>query len=156
MIGRSAFFLAAAVGSATLAASVAGGILAARRRFIVIDVTGDSMSPSLVDGDRLLVRRTHRLRVSDIVIAHQQEGGRRTASEREASAWLVKRLVALPGDAVPESVSSAVEGCPRQVPAGMTVLLGEHPESVDSRRWGFVPLDDIEGVVIGRLRTSAR
>lgn len=136
--------IAAMIGIAVLAV----GVVAARRLFMVVDVTGDSMSPRLLHGDRLLVRRTRRLRAGAIVVAHHQDGGRRSAA---ATAWLVKRLAALPGDTVPESVVAAVDGGARYVPAGMSVLLGEHADSVDSRRWGFVPLSDIEGVVVRRL-----
>lgn len=133
-------------------AVLAGGVVAARRLFMVVDVTGDSMSPRLLHGDRLLVRRTRRLRVGAIVVAHHQDGGRRSAATTSpATAWLVKRLAAMPGDAVPEPVAAAVDGGARYVPAGMGVLLGEHADSVDSRRWGFVPLTDIEGVVVRRL-----
>ncbi|TDC43951.1 S26 family signal peptidase [Micromonospora sp. KC213] len=154
MIDKSPLPLATMIGLA-LTASILGGVVATRRRLMVIDVLGDSMAPSLIHGDRLLIRRTHRLRVGNIVVAHHQEGGRRTATDGSlASTWLVKRLAALPGDAVPESVAPAVGGHSRQVPAGMAVLLGEHPASVDSRLWGFVPLDDIEGVVVRRLRSN--
>ncbi|HST80469.1 MAG TPA: S26 family signal peptidase [Kineosporiaceae bacterium] len=153
MADKSAFSFAATIGGAILVAFAAGGALAARRRFMIIDVIGDSMNPSLIHGDRLLVRRTRRLRVGNIVIAHHQEDGRRPAIESQGSTWLVKRLAAMPGDAVPEPVALAGS---QHVPAGMTVLLGEHPESVDSRRWGFVPLDDIEGVAIRRLRFMPR
>ncbi|TDC85941.1 hypothetical protein E1193_01160 [Micromonospora sp. KC606] len=141
--------------AATIASAAAvAGVVAARHRFMIIDVMGESMSPSLAHGDRLLVRRTQRLRVGAIVVAHHQQGGRRAAvAGSPASTWLVKRLAALPGDTVPELVAPAV-GHSRQVPAGMTVLLGDHPNSVDSRLWGFVPLRDIEGVAITRLRRN--
>lgn len=133
------------------------GVVTARRRFLIIDVTGDSMAPSLVHGDRLLVRRTRRFPVGSIVVAHHQQGGPRGASaDSAATTWLVKRVAALPGDPVPESVAPAVGGHSRQVPDGMTVLLGENPQSVDSRLWGFVPLNDIEGVVIKRLSSHSR
>ncbi|MEV0898968.1 S24/S26 family peptidase [Actinoplanes sp. NPDC049802] len=46
---------------AAVAVVLAGGALAvARRRFLLIDVAGDSMTPALGPGDRLLVRRTRR------------------------------------------------------------------------------------------------
>ncbi|MEO3746638.1 S26 family signal peptidase [Plantactinospora sp. B5E13] len=157
MADRAVFLLAVVIGAAVVAAIVVGGVVAARRQFMIIKVVGDSMRPGLAPGDRLLVRRTRRLRVGNIVIAHHQEGGRRTVpTGSAASAWLVKRLAALPGDTVPEPVVHAVGGRFRHVPAGMTVLLGEHPESLDSRRWGFVPLEDIEGVAVWRLGPDDR
>ncbi|MDG4828966.1 S26 family signal peptidase [Solwaraspora sp. WMMD1047] len=138
------------VGLTALAAALA----AARRRLVVIEVVGDSMAPTYRAGDRLLVRHTRRFRVGDVVLAHHQEGGRRDAGKEPlATAWLVKRLAALPGHPVPPSVRSAVGGG-GSVPAGSAVLLGEAPSSADSRSWGFVPLDDIAGVVVTRLTTG--
>ena len=128
------------------------GFAAARSRLLVIDVVGDSMVPTYRSGDRVLVHRTRRLRRGDVVIAHHQEGGRRRGpSASYVTTWLVKRLVALPGDRVPESVIPAIGGAERHVPDGMAVLLGDHPESADSRNWGFVPLADIAGVVLPRV-----
>ncbi|WP_405426718.1 S26 family signal peptidase [Micromonospora sp. NBC_00617] len=156
MTDESQFLLAALGGFAALVVAVAGALVA-RRRFLVVNVAGDSMVPSLVHGDRLLVRRTHRLRAGDIVVAHHQEGGQRVvAAGSPASAWLVKRIAALPGDTVPQAVVPAVGDLVRHVPAGMAVLLGDHPDSVDSRRWGFVPLRDIEGVMVRRLGPGGR
>jgi signal peptidase I len=133
------------------------GVVTARRRFLIIDVTGDSMAPGLVHGDRLLVRRTRRFRVGGIVVAHHQRGGPRGApADSAATTWLVKRVAALPGDPVPESVVPAVGTDTQRVPDGMTVLLGENPQSVDSRLWGFVPLNDVEGVVVRRLSSHSR
>jgi signal peptidase I len=140
--------------AAVLAALGAGVVITVRRHLLVIHVVGDSMAPVYASRDRLLVRRTRRLRVGDVVIAHHREGGRRDAgSEPLATTWLVKRLAALPGDPVPRPVVPAV-GEHRNVPAGMAVLLGERPDSADSRSWGFVPLDDIAGVVLRRLRSD--
>jgi signal peptidase I len=139
------------VGLTALAAALA----AARRRFVVIEVVGDSMAPTYRAGERLLVRHTRRFRVGDVVLAHHQEGGRRDAGKEPlATAWLVKRLAALPGHPVPPSVVRAVGGDHGPVPAGAAVLLGEDPASADSRSWGFVPLDDIVGVVVTRLATG--
>ena len=135
---------------AVLALALAGAV-AIRRRLVVVEVVGDSMSPTYSSGDRLLVRRTRRVRAGDVVIAqHQQDDRRDLRTGPLTTTWLVKRLVALPGDAVPESVTAAAGG-QRSVPDGMAVLLGEDPASADSRTWGFVPLADIAGVVVSRL-----
>lgn len=140
--------------AATLGVLV-GGTLVARRRLLVIDVVGDSMSPVYDHGDRLLVRRTRRFRVGDVVIAHHQVGGRRTLPPGSlATSWLVKTLAALPGDAVPPSVAAAVGSDRLIVPPGSVVLLGAHPASADSRLWGLVPAEDLAGVVITRLGSA--
>ena len=142
-------FLTVAAGVAVL---LAGGVAVARRRLLVIEVVGDSMAPTYVHHDRLLVRRTRRLRPGDVVIAHHQEGGRRDLPPGSpGTSWLVKRLAAGPGDAVPASVAAAVGGTAAVVPPGAVVLLGDSPASADSRRWGFVPADDVAGVVVARL-----
>ncbi|GIE99572.1 S26 family signal peptidase [Paractinoplanes rishiriensis] len=132
------------VAAALSAVTAVGLVVAARRRFLVIDVVGDSMAPAYRDGDRVLVRRTRRFRRGDVVIARHQEGGGYLTS------WLVKRLVALPGDPVPESVLPATGTADLFVPAGMTVLIGDHPGSADSRSWGFIPMTDLAGVVVQR------
>ncbi|MBW6435217.1 hypothetical protein KZ829_15880 [Actinoplanes hulinensis] len=125
-----------------------GALAVARRRLLLIDVVGDSMSPVFQPGDRLLVRRTRRLRRGDVVIARHPGGDR--ADGTHLTTWLVKRLTALPGDPAPDAVAHAGP----IVPPGMGVLLGEHPESIDSRLWGFVPLTDVGGVVVRRLRSA--
>ncbi|MET8526296.1 S26 family signal peptidase [Micromonospora sp. NPDC005172] len=148
-------FLLVILGVLVALVALVGGAVSARRRFLVVSVAGDSMVPSLVHGDRLLVRRTHRFRAGDIVVAHHQEGGPRAAAPGSgASDWLVKRVVALPGDQVPQAVVPVVGDQVRRVPAGMTVLLGDNSGSVDSRRWGFVPVRDIEGVMVRRLASG--
>ncbi|MDI6097446.1 S26 family signal peptidase [Actinoplanes sp. NEAU-A12] len=138
---------------AGIAGLAAGAVLAARRGLLVIEVVGDSMDPTYHSGDRLLVRRSRRVRRGHVVIAHHQEGGRREEpGAAYVTTWLVKRLVALPGDPVPDAVKPAVGGNGHLVPAGMTVLLGDHPGSADSRSWGFIPLSDVAGIVVARLR----
>ena len=90
-----------------------------------------------------------------MVIAHHQEGGPRTGPiAAHMTAWLVKRLVAVPGDPVPELVRPAVDTAEDRVPDGMTVLFGDHPGSADSRSWGFIPLSDIAGIVVARIGFS--
>jgi signal peptidase I len=129
-------------------------VVVVRRRLLVVEVIGDSMAPVYRPGDRLLVRRSRRMRTGDVVIAHHQDGGRRTG-RGPGTAWLVKRLVAQPGEPVPDSVVAAAGGV-RVVPAGMTVLLGEHPESADSRIWGLIPAGDVAGVVTRRIASARR
>ena len=137
---------------AVLALALAGAV-AIRRRLVVVEVVGDSMSPTYHSGDRLMVRRTRRFRAGDVVVAQHQGGGRHAAGADPTMGtnWLVKRLVAVPGDPVPAAVTAVVGRAGGKVPAGMGVLLGDHPESTDSRRWGYVPLADLAGVVVTRL-----
>ncbi|MEO3887250.1 S26 family signal peptidase [Nonomuraea sp. B5E05] len=133
-------FLAAACGLAGLA------LLAVRLRatYMVIRVHGNSMAPSLADGDRLLSRRTRlaALRTGQIAVV--------LSPHPIGSRYLIKRIAALPGDPVPEDVRKAVDD--DVVPAGRFVLIGDNTEaSFDSREHGFFHADDLHAVTIRKL-----
>jgi signal peptidase I len=120
--------------------AVAGwmGWLVARLRIAVVD--GPSMAPTLRDRDRVLVLRTRPPNVhrGDVVVVAQRT--------RSGSRWIVKRVAALPGDPAPAGLPG-----PR-VPPGMLVLLGDNPQwSVDSRDFGYVPVERVFGVAVRRL-----
>ena len=120
--------------------------IAARRLLLVVTVNGSSMEPALRPGSRVLVVRgarwVHRGRV--VVL-------RPVASQRREQPYLlVKRVAAVPGEAVPTSVRP-VAGAD-QVPAGKLVVLGDAPaHSADSRHWGFAEVADVVGVMAVRL-----
>jgi signal peptidase I len=123
----------------------------AAKQLRVAVVSGPSMSPTLRDRDRVLVRRVRpaALRRGDVaLVAMPGQPGR---------GWIIKRVVALPGDPVPAGLSpagSSVAGSSLagSVPAGVLVLLGDNPESsVDSRDFGYVPADRLFGVTVRRL-----
>ncbi|MDX3353655.1 S26 family signal peptidase [Streptomyces sp. ME01-24h] len=120
----------------------------ARRLLVVVTVSGDSMSPALVDGDVLLVlRRGLQARRGRVVVVDRPDprtGWRWAAAPRaeQGKQWYVKRVAAAGGDPVPAWAA----GCPeRSVPPGMLVLLGDHPGSEDSKRWGYCPVGCHEG-----------
>jgi signal peptidase I len=144
---------------------VAGlGVVAARtasRRLAVVTVAGRSMEPTLSDGDRLLAVRTPRpLRLGDVVVLeapydsdvtvpwHRPPAGPGETNRR----WIVKRVAALPGDAVPAAAAGQVpEG--ETVRAGRLLVIGDNPaESYDSRQIGYVPAERIFGLVVRPLR----
>ncbi|MEV7805982.1 S26 family signal peptidase [Microbispora sp. NPDC088329] len=89
--------------------------------------------------------REPRLRLADM-------GGRSAwpPGAEDTVSRVVKRVAAVPGDPVPDSV-------PRRagetlVPAGCLVLLGDNPdESLDSRHFGYVPANSMVGKVIRTL-----
>ncbi|WP_222853547.1 S26 family signal peptidase [Fodinicola acaciae] len=129
-----------------------------RHTLVVVTVHGPSMEPSLHDGERLLARRAtaHLPAVGELVVfAPLMENGQPVPASMPASGrlWLVKRLVAGPGDPVPPGLGpalSAVAGQP--VPAGHMVVVGDNgAESVDSRQEGFVAVDRVRAVVVRRL-----
>jgi signal peptidase I len=134
----------------TLLAACIGVILLARRRFVVVMVTGVSMQPTLRPGDRVLVRRRgpDPLRIGAIVVFREPDRGIGLGLPGER--WVIKRIAALPGCAVPDAVRPAVEGA-EAVPPDMLVVLGDGVLSGDSRQWGFIPADQALGVVIRKL-----
>ncbi len=133
----------AAVAAIAPAACVLAVVLA-RHRFLVVTVAGSSMEPTLVPGDRVLVRRYRRApaRVGDVLVFHEP-GGQRA----------IKRVAAVAGDAVPDSVRP-VTGGTDVVPPGMLVLLGDGIRSGDSRQWGFIPVDRVLGLMTRKLSAS--
>ena len=111
----------AALAAAT-ALAAAPALLFARVR-----IEGESMSPTLLPGDRVLVARvTGRLRVGDLVVV---------CDPRQRSRRVVKRVVAIsPG---------AIE------------VRGDNPAaSTDSRHFGPVPLALVRGVLLYRYQPS--
>jgi len=135
-------------------------IVAARRRITLVTVTGESMQPAYRAGDRVLVRRAqvgdlHRGQV--VVVEEPARSGtwltpppRGRVSDHR---WMIKRVVALPGDARPDAVLPAAVGPPGpRVPAGKFVLLGDNAaRSYDSRQLGYFPGDRLLGVVMRRV-----
>jgi nickel-type superoxide dismutase maturation protease len=91
-------------------------------------VKGDSMTPALESGDRLLVRRTNRPLAGQIVALRDP---------REPARVLVKRVASLTDDGV--------------------VVLGDNPSaSTDSRTFGAVSRLDIIGVALYRYAPLGR
>ena len=110
-----------------VAAGAAAGA-AASRWLDVVEVRGDSMAPSLLSGDRLLVEsRSYAGRAprpGDVVLA---------ADPRDADRELIKRVAAV------DDAADAAE------------LRGDAPEaSTDSREFGAVPLSAIRWRAIFR------
>lgn len=142
------------------AASVALAAGAVRWRYTVVTVRGPSMEPDLADGDRVLVRRCglRHLRRGQLVIFREPEPGQRTrpawlTGATAANTWVIKRVAALPGDPVPESVRAAA-GDADVVPSRSLVVLGSPDFSRDSRHWGCIPAREVLGV--GTMRMPLR
>lgn len=150
--------------AATLLAGTTALVSWLRRRYVVINVEGQSMRPALHAGDRVLVRRRplRHVRVGDIVVVETpapRRAGRRPGAAARGSrslgghAWVIKRAAAVPGDPVPPSVAtpmSAPSGTP--VPDGRLLVLGDNTTgSIDSRHYGYLPGAGVLGVVVRRL-----
>jgi signal peptidase I len=147
------------IGVAVLAAvCLTTAFAAARRFFVVVRVTGTSMLPAFGPQDRVLVRRGTgtRMRAGAVaVLAEPRDvlSWRLTSPATPALGevtWVIKRIAAVPGDAVPESVRAAASRAD-VVPDGMLVVLSDNPEGNDSRRWGFIPASRVLGPVVLRI-----
>jgi signal peptidase I len=106
-----------------------------------VSVKGQSMAPTLLPGDHLLVRPARRLRHRDLVVVRDPDA---------ADRWVVKRVAALPGQSV------VIEGRTLQAGAGIVVLGDNLAQSTDSRTYGAVPLDDVHGRVWYRYAPADR
>ncbi|MEU6477107.1 S26 family signal peptidase [Streptomyces sp. NPDC047017] len=153
MTGTGRTAAAAVAGAAVLFPSVLFlSVRAARSRLALVRVTGSSMAPSFADGDRLLVRRTRRVRRGDAVVFRNP---RPSGEGDDRLAWLVKRVGALPGDPVPADVRAAVGAeAGGRVPAGSLVVRGDAARTQDSRHFGYVPEAALLGVVLTRPATG--
>jgi signal peptidase I len=105
-----------------------------------VTVVGNSMSPTLRDGQRLLARRLRRnprrgevivFRVSDETLPHR-----------------IKRVAAIAGDPVPDWLTPVLPDL-SHVPSGRVAVVGDNPRSQDSRQLGLVDCRDILGAVPG-------
>ncbi|GGQ75144.1 S26 family signal peptidase [Couchioplanes azureus] len=144
--------------AAGLLGLAAVGLLAARRRLLLVTVDGDSMTPALHDGDRVLVRRAGigQVRRGEVVIVERPgDDGRWTSPGPARRRLMVKRIGAVPGDPVPAHLGPALAALRGPVPEGCLVVLGDRAEgSFDSRFIGYVPADRLVGVVRWSLRAA--
>jgi signal peptidase I len=125
-----------------------------RRRWVVVTVEGNSMSPTLHHGQRLVARRVGRGRAgrpgfsrADIVVFIVPP---EMAVAEENLNHRVKRVAAIAGDPVPEWARSALSADEHtRVPAGKVVVSGDNARSQDSRQLGYIDADAIIAVVRG-------
>ncbi|TMR23242.1 S26 family signal peptidase [Nonomuraea turkmeniaca] len=119
-----------------------------RRAYSIIRVDGYSMAPTLTDGDQLVARRVAPSALRNghiaVVLSPLPMGG----------PFLIKRIVALPGDPVPLSVRPLVPDA--RVPDGQLILIGDNTDaSFDSRDHGYFPIADVHAITLRKL-TPAR
>jgi signal peptidase I len=129
--------------------------------FVVFNYTtvvGDSMVPTLLPGDRLLLTKSYIApQRGDIVVFTLKEEGK--------DVDVVKRVVGVPGDVVVtvgdfawvnnkpdhkiEEGGGLTRFGPVEVPPGKVFVLGDNrPISFDSRYVGFIPLKDMKGKAV--------
>lgn len=126
-------------------------VVVLRRRFAIVNVHGDSMSPAFAPGDRLLVRRTRlaAVRQGDVVVIASPDA---RPDMDPADRWHIKRVAALPGDPIPPGIPVTEP----VVPARRLVLLGDNSRrSADSRTTGFYRADALMGIVLRRTASGS-
>lgn len=130
-------------------ALLAGCAICARRWLIVVTVHGRSMEPAYQNGDRLVARRTQRARRGDVVVLAPWQ-------PTPAGHWLIKRVVAMTGDPVPDCITAALPGLAGvRIPPGCLMVLGDNlAHSHDSRHEGAIRADRVRAVPFGRLSRS--
>lgn len=130
--------------------------------FNVTVVQGESMQPSLADGDRLLVTKTYDdPQRGDVVVFNKGQGPTYEGA-------LIKRVIAIPGDTVSldhgiATVNGVVEDVtgltldsgdlssvsPTLVESGTVFVLGDNrPIALDSRDLGLVPVTTLRGKAV--------
>jgi signal peptidase I len=103
-----------------------------------VTVVGQSMSPTLRDGQRLLARRLRRApRRGEVIVFRVPD---------EDLPCRIKRVAAIAGDPVPEWLTPTLPGLTR-IPADRVAVVGDNPDSQDSRQLGLVRCQDILGAV---------
>lgn len=145
---------------AVLVAVLAAAVVVARRRFVVVQVSGMSMWPTYRPGDRVLVRRAAGREVGRGAVVVFEPAGRSgwgtgPLPAPQGAAWVIKRVTALAGDPVPAEVAAAARAEPgAAVPEGSLVVVGDGTSSADSRMWGYLPADRVLGVAVRRLSSG--
>jgi signal peptidase I len=132
-----------------------------RRRYVLVSVRGESMEPTLRHGDRVLADRTRvgGIRVGDVVVLEPGRP-RPVPNSRSSTAgpayWMIKRVVAVPGDPVPPGSVPARHTTPNAVvPWGKLVVAGDNGSaSSDSRQLGYFHIEQVLGVVRDEHRAS--
>jgi signal peptidase I len=95
------------------------------------------MAPTFEPGDRILVRRAGlaQLRVGDVIVFREAGGS-----------LLLKRLVAVPGDKVPDPLTAKL-GADSIVPVDSLLVLGDATErGNDSTHFGYLPAQAVVGI----------
>ncbi len=117
-----------------------------RLNFTSVQVSGESMIPTLHNGQKVLVSSAYwlvgRIKPGDIVVIR----------EEEANDFIIKRVFKMAGDAVDTynaPTSWRLESGPYIVPEKSIYVLGDNRQvSEDSRKFGSVQLSRVIGKVV--------
>ena len=152
--------------SAVIAVVVA--IVLVRMTLRVVNVKGDSMSPTLRNGEQVLALRywpSRWLKRGQLVLAYASLGPTRQSGRSHGHPATIKRIVGLPGDTVDnrdfvpglervDAHSSPLPPPPEEwhVPSGHLFICGDNRSaSLDSRRYGPLSFTCVEGIVLMRM-----
>jgi signal peptidase I len=138
--------------AALAALAIACALQVALRRWIVVQVRGISMLPTLRDGERLLARRLgprQPVRRGDLVVFRP-----RAAPAPGDPPVLIKRVAAVAGDPVPPWIPDLRASGP-WVPAGHVVVHGDNPRCADSRQLGYISRAQVVATISQRHLVAA-
>ncbi len=135
------WYALAGLGMTTVGGGAAVGLL--RVRYAMATVKGNSMAPTYMNGERLLVRKRSRFTAGDVIVFSAP------ASQVSDVELLVKRVAAVSGDPVPEEFAAV---CALEVPPGMLLVRSDAPRGLDSRQLGFIDGRHVIGVVRDQRR----
>ena len=116
-----------------------------------------SMEPTLLIGDRIIVDKLSvtfgTVNTGDIIVFKAPAAVATQCGDSVSD--LVKRVVGVPGDKVSSKGDTIlINGV---VPANSYFVIGDnHPDSCDSRYWGYVPRKNIIGKVFVRIWPFSR
>jgi signal peptidase I len=131
-----AWYALAGVGMTTVAGGAAVGLL--RVRYAMATVKGNSMTPTYLHGERLLVRKRSRVSAGDVIVFSAPAG------QFFDVELLVKRVAAVSGDPVPEEFEGTHA---LEVPPGMLLVRSDAARGLDSRQLGFIDGRHVVGVL---------
>ena len=142
-----------------------GSLLLIRACLIIITVQGQSMSPTLEDGDRVLAIRPVWLRwVQKERIVLLMPSLLDGVADDLPLSFHIKRVVALAGETYRsthppfgynENVTQEAQTFIWHIPYNYIFVCGDNRErSIDSRSWGPLPLQNVRGIVVKKLSPS--
>jgi signal peptidase I len=140
-------------------ALVAGlAVRLARRRWVVVTVTGSSMAPTLRDGQRLLARRVRDPLVArGAVVVFRLPPHLVPSDDPDRLTLRIKRAAAVADDPLPPAYRAEPWAAgATHVPRGKLVVAGDNPHSQGSRELGFVDEADVVAVLAIPASTRAR
>jgi len=156
--------------------ALVGMVGVARVFLVVVTIRGESMEPTLLEGDRVLVIRhwpNQWLHRGQIVLVWPGEFPDQGPQPFGVPAPLVERIFGLPGDTYAVYADQAdryflqterlSDGSDwrliQSIPDQHLFVYGDNPlASLDSRTWGPIPFESVLGVVVSKLgrRRTAR